>query len=47
MSEWEEIAENTWRLEFEDGYLYRFDKVLETSGPSVSQQAYVRFADVT
>jgi hypothetical protein len=41
MSEWEEVTENTWRLELEDGYLYRFgSSLVHVPSSSISQSLY-------
>jgi hypothetical protein len=41
MSDWEEIAENTWRLELEDGHLYRFgSSLVHVPCSTISQSLY-------
>jgi hypothetical protein len=37
---WEEIAENTFRLELEDGQLYRFGSSMVYVPPDVSDSLY-------
>jgi hypothetical protein len=41
MSDWEVVTEGTWRLELEDGYLYRVgERVAYVPCPTISQSLY-------